>query len=158
MGQLGFFDADKRLEALSAKGDPLEAIDRRLGELSRRDRGSGAHAGRVQEEQRRPEAVRCHPDVQDAGPASALFEVPISLVMTPMLFRDGKFGLVVCLLGSPSRACPCSGMSSSVRSILGKQGHQPANECLSTLDSIEQALIRHGVIAFSTPKPGVRLL
>ena len=28
MGQLGFFDADKRLAALSAKGDPLEAIDR----------------------------------------------------------------------------------------------------------------------------------
>jgi hypothetical protein len=28
MGQLGFFDADKRLAGLSAKGDPLEAIDR----------------------------------------------------------------------------------------------------------------------------------
>ena len=28
MGQLEFFDADKRLAALSAKGDPLEAIDR----------------------------------------------------------------------------------------------------------------------------------
>ena len=28
MGQLGFFDADSRLAALSAKGDPLEAIDR----------------------------------------------------------------------------------------------------------------------------------
>ena len=28
MGQLGFFDADKRLSTLSAKGDPLEAIDR----------------------------------------------------------------------------------------------------------------------------------
>jgi transposase, IS5 family len=28
MGQLGFFDADGRLAALSAKGDPLEAIDR----------------------------------------------------------------------------------------------------------------------------------
>src|SRR5438046_10732168 len=27
MGQLGFFDADERLEALSARGDPLEAID-----------------------------------------------------------------------------------------------------------------------------------
>src|SRR4051794_38787166 len=26
-GQLGFFDADKRLATLSAKGDPLEAID-----------------------------------------------------------------------------------------------------------------------------------
>src|SRR5205814_8403577 len=28
MGQLGFFDAGERLAALSAKGDPLEAIDR----------------------------------------------------------------------------------------------------------------------------------
>jgi hypothetical protein len=27
-GQLGFFDADKRLAAISAKGDPLEMIDR----------------------------------------------------------------------------------------------------------------------------------
>src|SRR6476619_797683 len=27
MGHLGFFDADKRLQALSARGDPLEAID-----------------------------------------------------------------------------------------------------------------------------------
>ena len=27
MGQLGFFDSDKRLAALSAKGDPLEGID-----------------------------------------------------------------------------------------------------------------------------------
>ena len=28
MAQLGFFDADKRLAALSAKGDPLQAIDK----------------------------------------------------------------------------------------------------------------------------------
>jgi hypothetical protein len=27
MAQLGFFDADRRLSALSAKGDPLEAIN-----------------------------------------------------------------------------------------------------------------------------------
>jgi hypothetical protein len=27
MGQFGFFDADKRLAAISAKGDPLEMID-----------------------------------------------------------------------------------------------------------------------------------
>jgi len=26
MGQLGFFDADKRLAALSAKGDPKQSI------------------------------------------------------------------------------------------------------------------------------------
>ena len=28
MGQLGFFDADKRLAAITAKGDPLEMIAR----------------------------------------------------------------------------------------------------------------------------------
>ena len=28
MGQFGFFDADRRLAAISAKGDPLETIDR----------------------------------------------------------------------------------------------------------------------------------
>jgi len=28
MSQLGFFDADKRLGLLSAKGDPLEMINR----------------------------------------------------------------------------------------------------------------------------------
>ena len=27
MGQPGFFDLDKRLEAISAKGDPLEALN-----------------------------------------------------------------------------------------------------------------------------------
>jgi transposase, IS5 family len=26
MGQMGFYDLDKRLEAISAKGDPLEVI------------------------------------------------------------------------------------------------------------------------------------
>ena len=31
MGKLGFFDTDKRLEALPARGDPLEAIDHGLG-------------------------------------------------------------------------------------------------------------------------------
>ena len=59
MAQLGFFDADKRLEVLSAKGDPLEAIDpsRTVGGLSHRDRSGGAHAGRAQEEQRRPGVI-----------------------------------------------------------------------------------------------------
>jgi hypothetical protein len=37
VAQLGFFDAEKRLAALSAKGDPLEAIDRpgAVGKFSR---------------------------------------------------------------------------------------------------------------------------
>jgi transposase, IS5 family len=49
MGQLGFFDADKRLEALSAKGDPLEAIDRLVPWerwCSRRTRLKKSSAGR----------------------------------------------------------------------------------------------------------------
>jgi len=37
------------------------------------------------------------------------------------------------------------------------RGNPPTN-VESTLDSIEQALNRHGVIPFSTPTPGVRLL
>ena len=46
MGQLGFFDADRRLAALSEKGDPLEAITALVPweQLSRRDRGGSADA------------------------------------------------------------------------------------------------------------------
>ena len=44
----------------------------------------------------------------------------------------------------------------SVRYWESKDTNPPTN-VVSTLDSIEQALIRHGVIAFSTPSPGVRL-
>ena len=38
------------------------------------------------------------------------------------------------------------------------KGSSPPTNVVSTLDSIEHALIRHGVISFSTPTPGVRLL
>src|SRR5262249_41361231 len=38
------------------------------------------------------------------------------------------------------------------------RGSNPPTNVASTLDSIEQALNRHGVIPFSTPTPGVRLL
>jgi DNA-binding transcriptional regulator YiaG len=38
------------------------------------------------------------------------------------------------------------------------KGSNPPTNVASTLDSIEQALNRHGVMAFSTPTPGVRLL
>src|ERR1700745_14136 len=73
MGQLGFFDADKRLQALSARGDPLEAIDHLVPWESFRaeieavvltpDELKKSSGGR--------KAVRCHPDVQDAGSTSA---------------------------------------------------------------------------------------
>ena len=55
MSQMGFFDADKRLSALSLKGDPLEAISGAgaLGDVSRRHRGGGADAEEVEEEQGR---------------------------------------------------------------------------------------------------------
>ena len=45
----------------------------------------------------------------------------------------------------------------SVRYWESKGSNLPTN-VVSTLDSIEQALIRYGVIPFSTPTPGVRLL
>ena len=45
----------------------------------------------------------------------------------------------------------------SVRYWESKGGNPPTNVA-STLHSIEQALNRHGVIAFSAPTPGVRLL
>ena len=35
MGQPGFFDAERRLAALSKKGDPLEAISGNCSALSR---------------------------------------------------------------------------------------------------------------------------
>jgi transcriptional regulator with XRE-family HTH domain len=38
------------------------------------------------------------------------------------------------------------------------KGNNPPTNVVSTLDSIEQALIDCGVILFSTPTPGVRLL
>ena len=57
MGQLGVFDADKRLKALSARGDPLEAIDHLVSRESFRaeievaleaERHGRASAGRLQ--------------------------------------------------------------------------------------------------------------
>jgi len=36
------------------------------------------------------------------------------------------------------------------------KGSNPPTNVASTLDSIEEALNRHGVIPFSTPTPGVR--
>ena len=45
----------------------------------------------------------------------------------------------------------------SVRYWESKGSNLPTN-VVSTLDSIEHALITHGVISFSTPTPGVRLL
>jgi transcriptional regulator with XRE-family HTH domain len=45
----------------------------------------------------------------------------------------------------------------SVRYWENKGSNRPTN-IASTLDSIEQALNRHGVIPFSTPTAGVRLL
>jgi len=44
----------------------------------------------------------------------------------------------------------------SVRYWESKGDNRPTNVAL-TLDSIEEALIRYGVIAFSSPTPGVRL-
>src|SRR4051795_5163918 len=73
MGQLGFFDADKRLQALSARGDPLEAIDHLVPWKSFRAEIEAVvlTPDELKKSSAVPEAVRCHPGVQDAGSTSA---------------------------------------------------------------------------------------
>src|SRR3954464_9617405 len=70
MGQLGFFDADKRLQALSARGDPLEAIDHRSAtERARRsDRANDWHRAGARQD-RLAESGLQHPPPGDAGTA-----------------------------------------------------------------------------------------
>ncbi len=66
MGQLGFFDVDKRLLAISAKGDPLEMIVRVVPFESFRAEIEAVVLTPA------PQANRCHRDVSDAGAAVAL--------------------------------------------------------------------------------------
>jgi hypothetical protein len=68
--------------------------------------------------------------------------------------RDAEFGPLVCWPGSRKPIFPAQ-----LDVILGPSGigrNNPPTNVGSTLDSIEQALNRHGVIPFSTPIPGVR--
>ena len=58
MGQKGFFDVERRLEAISAKGDPLETIKKIVPwEDFRANRGRDGDEGRGAQEQRRPQAL-----------------------------------------------------------------------------------------------------
>src|SRR6267142_4110237 len=68
---------------------------RAVGELSRRDRGGGAHTGRAQEKQRRPEAVRCHPDVQDAGSLNNLSDEQVEYQVHDRLSFSRFLGLAI---------------------------------------------------------------
>lgn len=59
MGQLEFFDADKRLQPCQRRVIRSKpSINSCRGRAWRRDRGGGAHARRAQEELRRSEARR----------------------------------------------------------------------------------------------------
>ncbi len=59
MGQKGFFDVERRLEAISALGDPLETIKKIVPwEGFRIDiRGRDGDEARGAQEQRRPQAL-----------------------------------------------------------------------------------------------------
>jgi hypothetical protein len=114
MAQLGFFDADKRLEALSAKGDPLEAIDRLVPwesfraeieavvlapderSLRRSDaRKFGCPGG----SSRRIETGQCHrqhSDRQDQPEDSICFEPPVEFARVPLIVApDGVFHTIL---------------------------------------------------------------
>ena len=75
MGQFGFFDADRRLAAITAKGDPPEMIARVVPFESFRAEIKAAVLTPREEEHRRPQADRRHGDVSDAGAAIALQSV-----------------------------------------------------------------------------------
>jgi hypothetical protein len=73
------------------------------------------------------------------------------------LLRDAKFGPLVCSPGSRKPILPVQLDLIPGQFDIGKsKGSNPPTNVASTLDSIEQALNRHGVIAFSIPTPGVR--
>src|SRR6516225_2352040 len=75
------------------------------------------------------------------------------------LSRDAKFGPLVCSPGSRKPILRAQLDVTLGRFDIGRtRGSNPPTNVASTLDSIEQALNRHGVIPFSTPTPGVRLL
>ena len=71
MGQPGFFDADKRLAALSKKGDPLAAIAALVPwESFRADmKRARSHPDAEKKSCAGRQAVRRDPDVPDADPA-----------------------------------------------------------------------------------------
>src|SRR6516225_687412 len=70
-----------------------------------------------------------------------------------------KFGPLVCSPGSRKPILRAQLDVTLGRFDIGRtRGSNPPTNVASTLDSIEQALNRHGVIPFSTPTPGVRLL
>src|SRR5262249_512685 len=73
VGQLGFYDLVKRLEAISTKDDPLEALD---GLVAFASFCAGIEAvvkacARGEEKQSRPQAMRQRHDVQDLGAPDA---------------------------------------------------------------------------------------
>jgi hypothetical protein len=73
MGQTGFFDVERRLEAISAKGDPLETIKKivRWEDFRGRHRERDRDEARGAQEQRWSQALRCDLEVQDRGAAVA---------------------------------------------------------------------------------------
>ncbi len=83
----------------------------------------------------------------------------ISLVMTANVVsgRQIRAGRMLAGLTQAELARAAGYHPRSVRYWESKGSTLPTN-VVSTLDSIEQAFIRHWVIPFSTPRPGVRLL
>jgi hypothetical protein len=85
MGQAGFFDLERRLDALSAKGDPLETIKTTVpwetfradieAVIGTKDQDGARTETKPEERKRRPQALRHDPEVQDRGAAEPLQSV-----------------------------------------------------------------------------------
>src|SRR4051812_44956881 len=104
-------------------------------------------------------SVSAEPNLKERAKAPFPPESFISLVMTANVVsgRQIRAGRMLAGLTQADLARAAGYHPRSVRYWEAKGRNLPTN-VVSTLESIEQALIRHGVIAFSTPRPGVRLL
>jgi DNA-binding transcriptional regulator YiaG len=88
------------------------------------------------------------------GPARTLLSLAMSNIVSGRQIRAARIlaGLTQADLARAAGYHP-----RSVRYWESK-GNNPPTNVASTMDNIEQALIGYGVIPFSTPTPGVRLL
>jgi hypothetical protein len=113
-GAIRIFDADRRLAAITAKGDPLEMIARVVPFESFRAEIEAAVSGEREEEHRRPQVDRRDGDGSDAGAAFAYnlsdeqveYQVRDRLSCTRFLMRDDSpphqrsVDVVRCRMGS----------------------------------------------------------
>ena len=95
---------------------------------------------------------RVRKQLVEEGFEAVLSRKPRAMPAVARIFDGEKEAKLIALACSK----PPKGRARWTLRLLENKGSNPPTNVASTLDSIEQALNRHGVIPFSTPTPGVR--